>query len=212
MSLMHKLRVVVLISGNGTNLQAIIDSCQQNSINAAVVAVISNNPQAFGLERAKQARIATAIINPKEFPALLDHDKTLINTIDSFNPGLIVLAGYMRILSTVIVKHYQGRLINIHPSLLPKYQGLHTYERALAAGEKEHGTSVHFVTDILDGGPVIAQERVTILPDDTPESLALRTVTKEHQLYPKVIGWFAAGRLKLQDNQVYLDGQPCTLK
>jgi len=209
---MHKLRVVVLISGNGTNLQAIIDSCQQNSINAAVVAVISNNPQAFGLERAKQARIATAIINPKEFPALLDHDKTLINTIDSFNPGLIVLAGYMRILSTVIVKHYQGRLINIHPSLLPKYQGLHTYERALAAGEKEHGTSVHFVTDILDGGPVIAQERVTILPDDTPESLALRTVTKEHQLYPKVIGWFAAGRLKLQDNQVYLDGQPCTLK
>jgi len=197
--MINKLRIVVLFSGNGSNLQAIIDACQQHKINAQVVAVISSNPNAFGLKRAENAQIPSAIVDPKQFTTTADHDSALIKTIDSYHPDLIVLAGYMRILSQDVVAHYLGKMINIHPSLLPKYPGLHTYEKAIAAGDKEHGSSVHFVTNVLDGGPLIAQSRLAILPDDTPESLAARNLVLEHELYPRVIGWFAEGKVKFEN-------------
>jgi len=189
-------RVVVLFSGNGSNLQAIIDACQQQTIHANVVAAMSNNPNAFGLERAKKAHIPSVIVNPADFENLNEHDSTLIKTIDHYQPDLIVLAGYMRILSERVVAYYAGKIINIHPSLLPKYPGLDTYKKAIAAGDKEHGSTVHFVTNVLDGGPIIAQCRLPILPDETPEQLAARNVLLEHELYPQVIELFAQGKVE----------------
>jgi phosphoribosylglycinamide formyltransferase-1 len=202
------LRVVVLISGNGSNLQAIIDAIKNNQIPAQVVAVISNNADAYGLTRARHAGIPTEVIKHADYESREAYDQALQQKIDDYHAELVVLAGFMRILTDGFVNHYAGRMINIHPSLLPKYQGLNTHQRALHAGDSEHGASVHFVTPELDGGPVILQARVPVEKNDTETSLAQRVHEVEHQIYPQVIRWFAERRLELDGDKVLLDGQP----
>lgn len=200
-------RLVVLISGSGSNLQAFIDRVADGSLPATIAAVISNKADAFGLERARRAGIATAVIDHRQFASREDFDHALATCIDAHRPDLVVLAGFMRILTPAFVQHYAGRLINIHPSLLPKFTGMDTHARAIAAGETEHGCSVHFVTEELDGGPVVAQARVPVLADDTPDTLRARVQQAEHRLYPEVAGWLATGRLVLAADGPRLDGQ-----
>lgn len=197
------LAVVALISGSGSNLQALIDA-QEQGAPFRIRAVISNEPDAFGLERARRHGIATEILNHRDHPDRAGFDAALAAAIDGHDPGLVVLAGFMRILTPTFVEHYLGRLLNIHPSLLPKYQGLHTHRRALEAGDTEHGASVHFVTAELDGGPVVLQARVPVLPGDDQGTLASRVLKQEHVIYPTVVRWFAEGRLRLE-----ADGRPC---
>lgn len=201
------LRVVVLISGSGTNLQAIIDAQQRGEIPIDIKAVISNRPGAGGLHRAQRAGLPALVLDHTTFTSRDAFDQQLQEKTDAFAPDLIVLAGFMRILTPQFVQHYAGRLLNIHPSLLPKFQGLNTHQRALDAGEKVHGASVHFVTTELDGGPVVAQARLMIQNGETATALATRVHELEHALYPQVIGWFACGRLKCQNDRVFLDGQ-----
>ena len=199
--------VVVLISGSGSNLQALIDSITQNGNPARIAAVISNRADAYGLTRAQNAGIATAVLDHKQFDGREAFDSALIEAIDAFDPQLVVLAGFMRILTPGFVNHYSGRLLNIHPSLLPKYKGLHTHQRALEAGDSEHGCSVHFVTEELDGGPLVVQAVVPVLADDSAESLAQRVHGQEHLIYPLAVRWFAEGRLRLADQGAMLDNQ-----
>ncbi|MDC9727495.1 MAG: phosphoribosylglycinamide formyltransferase [Candidatus Thioglobus sp.] len=199
------MKCVVLISGSGSNLQSLIDNATH--INLEIEAVISNKEDAYGLERAQQANIPTHAINHKKFSSREEFDQILSQTIDQYQPEIIILAGFMRILTPEFTQKYTGKMLNIHPSLLPKFQGLNTHQRALDAGESEHGVSVHFVTDELDGGPIIAQSRVNILADDSAASLAKRVLVEEHKLFPKVIHWFTQGRLTLEDGQAFLDGQ-----
>lgn len=202
------LPIVVLISGSGSNLQAIIDRIADGSINARICAVISNQADAYGLQRAREANIPTEVIAHSRFNNRVDFDAELTRVINQYKPELIVLAGFMRILTDDFVNHFYGKMINIHPSLLPKYRGLHTHRRALEAGDKEHGLSVHFVTAELDGGPIIIQKSVPVLDDDNEESLAQRVLKQEHQAYPQVIQWFAEKRLQLVNNQVIMDNTP----
>ncbi|WP_241576378.1 phosphoribosylglycinamide formyltransferase [Rosenbergiella collisarenosi] len=201
-------RIVVLISGSGSNLQAIIDACQIGRLNAEIVAVFSNKADAFGLQRAQRAGIATQSLAIGDYADRQAFDRALMQQIDSYQPDLIVLAGYMRILSSSFVSHYLGRLLNIHPSLLPKYPGLHTHRRALDNGDSEHGVSVHFVTEQLDGGPVILQASIPVLPDDTEQDLAERLLIEEHRIYPQVIQWWVEGRLSLRGDRAWLDNEP----
>ena len=201
------LSVVVLISGSGSNLQAIIDATA-NDPSTKVAAVISNRDDAYGLERARTAGIETRVLNHKPYPSREAYDQALIELIDSFQPGLVTLAGFMRILSPLFVQHYQGRLLNIHPSLLPKHKGLHTHQRALEAGDRIHGASVHFVTEELDGGPVILQAQVPVKADDTEAQLAARVLQQEHIIYPQVIRWFAEGRIAMNGSQLEMDEKP----
>lgn len=206
------LRVVVLISGNGSNLQAIIDKLSSGTIPARIVAVISNNAEAYGLTRAANAGIPTEVISHADHENRDDFDKALQNIIDGYQADLVVLAGFMRILTDDFVHHYAGRMINVHPSLLPRYQGLHTHRRVLEAGDKEHGASVHFVTPELDGGPVILQAKVPVKVHDTEQTLAQRVHEIEHVIYPQVVQWFAEHRLRLEDDIVMFDNQPMTEK
>ena len=199
--------VVVLLSGTGSNLQALIDSCAIKDSPARIRAVISNRADAYGLQRAKDAGIDTRVLDHTAFEGREAFDAALIDVIDTFNPQLVVLAGFMRILSAGFVRHYQGRLLNIHPSLLPKYKGLHTHQRALEAGDSEHGCSVHFVTEELDGGPLVVQAIIAVESDDSPQSLAQRVHAQEHQIYPLAVRWFAEGRLSLDEQGALLDGQ-----
>ncbi|UQY43176.1 phosphoribosylglycinamide formyltransferase [Erwinia sp. PK3-005] len=201
-------RLVVLISGSGSNLQAILDACQQGRINASVAAVFSNKADAFGLERARSAGVAAHALSASDYESREAFDRQLMREIDACAPDLVVLAGYMRILSPAFVAHYHDRLLNIHPSLLPKYPGLHTHRQAIANGDREHGTSVHFVTDQLDGGPVILQARVPVFGGDSEEEVIARVQHQEHAIYPLVISWFVAGRLMMRDNAAWLDGNP----
>ena len=204
-----KLPIVVLISGSGSNLQAIIDAAERGGLPVEIRAVISNRPGVQGLARAKKAGIPAEVLDHTAFASREDYDQALMALIDRFRPGLVVLAGFMRLLSDAFTDHYAGRLLNIHPSLLPAYKGLHTHRRALEDGASEHGASVHFVTAELDGGPVIAQVRVPVHPGDSPERLAARVLEREHRLYPEVIRWFAEGRLRLgEDGRAWLDGEP----
>jgi len=204
---MSRLPVVVLISGGGTNLQAIIDAAQDD-LPVDIRAVISNRPEAYGLQRAKKAGIPTAVLDHREFDSREAFDQALAALIDEYEPGLVLLAGFMRILTPGFVRHYHGRMFNIHPSLLPRFQGLNTHQRALDAAEKEHGASIHFVTEELDGGPVILQARVPVLPGDDAESLAARVLEKEHIIYPLAVRWFAEGRLGLNEaGQVLFDNE-----
>jgi len=203
----RKCRIVVLISGSGTNLQAIIDATDNNQFNGEVVGVISNKEGAYGLTRAETATISSQLVEHTCFNSRDEFELALSNVIDSYQPDLIVLAGFMRILGSGFVQLYSGRMLNIHPSLLPKYQGLHTHQRALDAGDKEHGISIHFVTEELDGGPIVAQTKIDILTSDDEQSLAKRAQQLEYQLYPKVIGWFCEKRLKLSKAGAELDGQ-----
>ena len=200
--------VVVLISGSGSNLQALIDSVGHDGNPARIAAVICNRADAYGLERAKQAGIATELLDHKQFDGREAFDAALIQAIDAHQPDLVVLAGFMRILTPGFVQHYNGRLLNIHPSLLPKHKGLHTHQRALEAGDAEHGCSVHFVTEELDGGPLVVQAVLPVKADDTAESLARRVHQQEHRIYPLAVRWFAEGRLRLGAQGAMLDGMP----
>ncbi|MCW8903142.1 phosphoribosylglycinamide formyltransferase [Sedimenticola sp.] len=202
----RKLPIVVLLSGSGSNLQAIIDGAADD-LPVEIRGVISNRGDAFGLERARQASIPTRVLDHTDYPDRETYDQALMELIDSYQPALVVLAGFMRILTPGFVTRYQGRLLNIHPSLLPKYRGLHTHQRALEAGDRVHGASVHLVTEELDGGPVILQVRVPVEPGDDEATLAARVLTQEHRIYPAVIRWFAEGRLKVTQGFIELDGK-----
>ncbi|MBL5883323.1 phosphoribosylglycinamide formyltransferase [Lelliottia aquatilis] len=198
--------IVVLISGNGSNLQAIIDACKQKQINGTIRAVFSNKADAFGLERARDAHIPAHALEASQFASREAFDRELVQEIDAYAPDVVVLAGYMRILSPAFVLHYSGRLLNIHPSLLPKYPGLHTHRQVLENGDEEHGTSVHFVTDELDGGPVILQAKIPVFDGDDEDDITERVQSQEHAIYPLVVSWFVDGRLEMRDNAAWLDG------
>jgi phosphoribosylglycinamide formyltransferase-1 len=189
------LKIVVLISGSGSNLQAIIDATVRNKNLFTISAVVSNRSQAYGLERAKQANIATEVLSHKDYADRVSYDKALVKIIDNYQPDLIVLAGFMRILSPYFVNYYNGRIMNIHPSLLPKFKGLHTHQRVIDAKEKEHGATVHFVNAELDAGAIIIQAKVPVLPNDNVEVLAARVLEQEHRIYPEAIILFATGKI-----------------
>ena len=200
------MRAVILISGNGSNLQSLIDNAKK--IDLEICSVISNKEDAFGLKRAERANISTNFVDPNRFESREDLDNQIITIIDELDIGLIILAGYMRILSSDFINHFAGKILNIHPSLLPKFPGLNTHRKAIDAKEKYHGATVHFVTEELDGGPIINQEIVEIDPIDTEYSLAQKVLEKEHILYPRVIHWYTQNRLKLINNNcVELDGK-----
>lgn len=190
-------RIVVLISGSGSNLQAIIDQVHQTDVSGEIVAVISNRPNVKGLERAEKANIPALTLDHQAFESRENFDQALQQLIDSYEPDLVVLAGFMRILTPEFVQHYHGRMLNIHPSLLPDYKGINTHQRVIDDGKKEHGVSVHFVTAELDGGPVVTQAKVPVYPDDTAEILAKRVLVEEHKIYPEVISDFLHGNLTL---------------
>ncbi|MBM7071650.1 phosphoribosylglycinamide formyltransferase [Shewanella sp. 202IG2-18] len=199
-------RILVLVSGSGSNLQAVIDSCDDHLL-GEVVGVISSKPTAYGLTRAHQHEIDTSCVIARTKESRSDYDARLKCAIDKYQPDLIVLAGFMRILTDELVNHYLGKMVNIHPSLLPKYTGLNTHQRAIDAGDNEHGASVHFVIPELDAGPVILQAKVPVYDGDNVEELAQRVHEQEHAIYPLVVKWFSQGRLKMESNQCYLDGQ-----
>lgn len=202
-------RVVVLISGSGRNLQAIIDSQQAGSLlGVKLAAVISNKADAYGLQRAKAAGISTAVLSHKDFDSRDTFDQALATLIDSYQPDLVVLAGFMRILTEQFTQHFNNRMLNIHPSLLPKYQGLNTHQRALDANDKVHGASVHFVSAELDGGPVVIQGTVPVLAGDTAEKLADRVMEIEQRIYPQAVQWFANGELEVINNIALRRGNP----
>ncbi|UKY37535.1 phosphoribosylglycinamide formyltransferase [Pantoea dispersa] len=201
-------KLVVLISGNGSNLQSILDACESGRINGSVAAVFSNKASAYGLTRAQLASVPAHALSAQDFADRDAFDRQLMQQIDAYAPDLVVLAGYMRILSPAFVAHYHDRLLNIHPSLLPKYPGLHTHRQALANGDAEHGTSVHFVTDELDGGPIILQARVPVFADDDEAEISARVQHQEHAIYPLVISWFVEGRLQMRAGKAWLDGEP----
>jgi len=202
----HSYRIALLLSGSGTTLQSILDT----DLPGSIVAVISNKPGVMGLKRAEEAGIPNQVLDHTLFDSRESFDIALQKEIDAYQPDLIVLAGFMRILSPAFVNHYEGRIINIHPSLLPNYKGMHTHQRAMDAGEPLHGSSVHFVNTELDGGPVLLQARLPILSADTPESLELRIKTKEHLIYPTAISWLAEGRIKLIDGEIHMDDKKMT--
>src|SRR5574343_2035167 len=203
---MAKARVVVLISGRGSNLSAILEAAAAPAYPAAVVAVIANKSDAPGLQRAAAVGVATEVVASQGVTDRTVYDQLLQEAIDRYAPDLVVLAGFMRILTPDFVNHYAGRMINIHPSLLPSFTGLHTHQRALDAGVHLHGCTVHFVTAELDHGPMIAQAAIPVQPDDTAASLAARVLAAEHRLYPAAVRWFAEGRLQIVGQRVLLDG------
>ncbi len=202
------LPIVVLISGNGSNLQAIIDAVQHDRLPVQIRAVISNRSNAYGLKRAHAAGIPTAVVDHQAFSSRAEYEASLQQLIDLYAPALVVLAGYMRILGDAFVNHYQGRMLNIHPSLLPAFPGLNTHQRALDAAVTEHGASIHFVTNELDGGPVVVQAAVPLFADDDAETVAQRVRIQEHIIYPLAIRWIAEGRLTTRGDQVLFDQQP----
>lgn len=198
-------KIVVLLSGSGSNLQAIIDQVTQGNLKCEIACVISNKADAFGLERAKKSGIKTQVINHKDYDSREGFDAYLQSQIDLYEPTLVVLAGFMRILTAPFTEHYEGKMLNIHPSLLPKFQGLHTHKRAIEANEEFGGVTVHFVTAQLDGGPNIIQAKVAIENGETQDSLAKKVLVKEHLIYPMAIQWFLDKRLKMNKNQTVLD-------
>ena len=200
------MKAVILISGNGSNLQSIIDNADR--IDLQISCVISNNKNAFGLKRAESSNLRTSIVDPELYNSKEAFDRELISIIQQHGVELIVLAGYMRVLTPLFVSHYFGKILNIHPSLLPKFPGLNTHQRAIDASETAHGVSVHFVTKELDGGPLICQESVIIDNLDTKETLSMKVLKKEHVIYPKVIHWYTKKRLRLIDDKTAtLDGK-----
>ncbi len=205
MTKQNRLPLVMLISGNGSNLQAVIDAVALD-LPVDIRAVISNKADAYGLERARNAGIEAWVLDHTQYPDRESYDQVLAELVASFKPGLVILAGFMRILSPHFVNKFRGQLLNIHPSLLPKYRGLHTHQRALDAGDLVHGASVHFVTEELDGGPLVLQIRLPIENGDDEEKLAKKVLSQEHIIYPAVIRWFADGRLRMKGNSVSKDG------
>jgi phosphoribosylglycinamide formyltransferase 1 len=199
--------VVILISGRGSNLKAILDATRAGQLPIEIRAVISNNPAAEGLRHARAAGVPTEVINHRDYAERAQFDAALTQAIDRHAPRLVILAGFMRILGEAFIRHYAGRLLNIHPSLLPALKGLNTHARALAAGSPLHGASVHFVTNDLDGGPVIIQAIVPVRTDDTAESLGARVLQEEHRIFPLAIRWCVEQRLSIRNGQVLLDGE-----
>jgi len=197
--------IVILISGRGSNMESLLNAAAAGSLSVRVAAVLSNRPDAKGLQTASAKGIPVGVVDHKQFTGREDFDAAMIRAIDAFSPDLVVLAGFMRILTDAFVQHYAGRLINIHPSLLPAFPGLHTHRRALQEGVRVHGCTVHFVTPALDHGPIIVQAAVPVLDGDDETSLAARVLTQEHQIYPLAVGWFAAGHLQLVDGRVRFD-------
>jgi phosphoribosylglycinamide formyltransferase-1 len=208
MSTQKPVSIVALISGGGTNLQAIIDASAKGDFNGQIKAVISNRVDAYGLQRAEAASISTEVVDHTLHENRTSFDQELKRCVSRYHPGLIVMAGFMRILTEEFINPFQGRMFNIHPSLLPQYRGLHTHRRALEAGDNQHGCSVHFATNELDGGPIVLQATVPVLKDDTPESLAKRVLQKEHIIYPLCIKWFCEGRIAMVDGRVIMDERP----
>ena len=207
---MAKASLVVLISGSGSNLQAIIDAIKAGQLDAEISAVISNKASAKGLERAAAENITTHVVDHKDYPNREMFDKAMMHIIDPLDPDLVVLAGFMRILSEGFIKQYHHRLINIHPSLLPRYKGLHTHRQAIDNADKTHGASVHYVSHELDSGPVILQAEVPVKAGDTEQILAARVLVEEHKIYPKAIELHISGRVTFDDEQMQFDGQPLT--
>jgi phosphoribosylglycinamide formyltransferase 1 len=201
------LQIVVLISGNGSNLQSIMDAIAAKKINAEIRAVISNRANAAGLQRARAAGIPAHIISHRDYANREQFDLALRERIDSYQPQLVILAGFMRILGDAFVRHYLGRMLNIHPSLLPAFPGMDTHNRVLASGNTQHGASVHFVTAELDGGPILVQAVIPVHANESAENLQQRVHAQEHIIYPMAIGWIAAGRVKYENNKILLDGQ-----
>ena len=196
--------IVILISGRGSNMEALIAARDAGKLPVNIAAVISNRPDAKGLETAAKAGIATHYIDHKAFAGREAFDAALAECIDGFAPDLVVLAGFMRILTADFVRHYEGRLLNIHPSLLPSFPGLHTHQRALEEGVRIHGCTVHFVTAELDHGPVVIQAAVPVLDGDDEAALAARILVQEHKVYPQAVRWFAEGKLHLENGRVRL--------
>ena len=199
-------RVAILISGNGTNLQAFIDAVGAGALDIHLAVVLSNQPDAFGLSRARDAGIPTECVQTEDYPDRESFDLAMIETLDTYQVDLVILAGFMRILSNVFVRHFAGRVLNIHPALLPKYPGLNTHQRAIEAGDKWHGSTVHFVTEELDGGPRVIQGRVSVQTDDTASLLSARVQALEHKIYPQAAALYASGRLEYRGGDTWLDG------
>ncbi len=197
--------IVSLISGRGSNFEAIYKAAKAKSWDVRFTGLIANQPEAKGLEFAKSVGIPTAVIDHRSYPSREAFDEALIEQIDAFGADLVVLAGFMRILTPRFIRRYEGRMMNIHPSLLPRFPGLHTHERALEAGDRVHGATVHFVSAGVDEGPIICQSEVPVLPTDTPSELAARVLKTEHQIYPLAIEWFIEGRLHMAGNRVDVD-------
>ena len=197
--------IVSLISGRGSNFEAIYKAAKAKSWDVRFTGLIANQPEAKGLDFAKSVGIPTAVINHRDYPSREAFDGALMQQIDAFGADLVVLAGFMRILTPGFITHYEGRMMNIHPSLLPRFPGLHTHERALEAGDRVHGATVHFVSAGVDEGPIICQSEVPVLPTDTPSDLAARVLKTEHQIYPLAVEWFIQGRLQIAGNRVRVD-------
>jgi phosphoribosylglycinamide formyltransferase-1 len=201
------LGLAVIISGRGSNMLAIARACQSGAVNARVLRVIADRDSAAGIAAAQALGLATRVIPARSYPDKPAFEVALADEIDASGASLVVLAGFMRILSPQFTARYEGRMLNIHPSLLPAYKGLHTHERVLAAGETIHGVTVHYVTAELDGGPLVLQARIAIAPGDTADTLSARVQQREHIIYPRVIGWIASGRLQWRDDGPWLDGK-----
>ena len=198
-------RLVILISGSGSNLQAFIDAIDAGTLHAEIACVISNKASVFGLQRAEKAGISTQVLSHQNFSSREDYDHALLAEVQKHEPDLVILAGFMRILTPVFVAPLYGKLMNIHPSLLPKYPGLHTHQRALDNGDSEAGVTVHFVSVELDGGPIIVQARVPVLPDDNADTLSKRVLEQEHKIYPLAARWFCEGRLHCDEDHAWFD-------
>ena len=205
------INIVILISGRGSNMRAVVEALERNRWPARIAAVISNRPDVEGLAYARGRAIPTSVVESRKFESREQFDAALQDEIDRFDPQLVVLAGFMRILSARLVQQYEGRMMNIHLSLLPSFKGLATHRQALDAGVKLQGATVHFVTADLDHGPIIAQVAVPVLADDDQETLGMRILEQEHQLYPTAIGWFVEGRLTIENGKVLLGDKPITL-
>jgi phosphoribosylglycinamide formyltransferase-1 len=197
----------VLISGGGSNLQSFIDATQSGKLDLDIAIVVSNRAAAFGLQRARNAGIDVACVDHRKYPNRLRFDAALLNVLQKYDPEIVILAGFMRILTEVFVERFAGRILNIHPSLLPRHPGLDTHQRAIDAGDRWHGCTVHFVTTELDGGPPIIQARVPVLDNDTADSLAARVLKFEHRIFPEAVSLLATGRLRYRDGKAWLDGQ-----
>ncbi len=199
--------VVVLISGRGSNMRALIEGSRDPAMGYRVVQVFADKPQAPGLAVARELGVPAEALAADAWPQRAAYDQALGEAIERRQPALIAMAGFMRILSAPFIARFAGRMLNIHPSLLPKYPGLHTHRRALAAGEREHGATVHFVTEVLDAGPPVLQARVPVHAGDSEDSLAARVLQCEHRIYPLAVHWYAAGRLRCQGDRAWLDGR-----
>lgn len=207
MSTNARLPIAILISGRGSNMRAIVELAAAGELPVEVRVVVSDKPDAPGLQTAASLGIKTEVLSPRAFPDRSSYDVALARLVASYDPQLIVLAGFMRILTPQFIAPFAGRILNVHPSLLPKYRGLHTHKRALDACDPEHGVSVHFVTEELDGGPVVVQACIDVRSGDTEQSLSARVQRQEHTIYPQVIDWFASGRLVMSGDRVMLDGK-----